>query len=197
MNRSEAGSLGGKFTAIIFRQQALDNYNTNPNYCKHCNNKIEVPDGAKIGPIRRKKFCDRSCAAKYNNKGRLKEFHKCKTCDNKVPKDSRTYCDVCVEDGKHVRKIKHIEDAKCLATIARYLRRTREHMCECCKNSEWNDKPIPLESHHIDGNGDNNKDSNLQLLCPNCHAQTDTFKNKNTGKGRHARRERYKDGKSY
>ena len=43
----------------------------------------------------------------------------------------------------------------------------------------WNGLPIPLELHHIDGNRNNHKFENLQLLCLNCHAQTDTFRAKN------------------
>ena len=31
------------------------------------------------------------------------------------------------------------------------------------------------EIHHIDGNHYNNEESNLQLLCPNCHSLTPTF----------------------
>ena len=56
----------------------------------------------------------------------------------------------------------------------------RGHQCECCKNTEWLGKKIPLEIHHIDGNNMNNTIENLQLLCPNCHAQTDNYRNKNT-----------------
>lgn len=47
----------------------------------------------------------------------------------------------------------------------------KEKECEICKNSYWMDEPIPLELHHIDGNHSNNKIDNLQILCPNCHAQ--------------------------
>jgi len=54
----------------------------------------------------------------------------------------------------------------------------REHRCEQCENTEWMGEPIPLELHHIDGNHNNNDLSNIQLLCPNCHAQTDNFSNK-------------------
>ena len=38
---------------------------------------------------------------------------------------------------------------------------------------------IPLQVHHIDGDCTNNKEENLQLLCPNCHSLTETFGNKN------------------
>lgn len=58
----------------------------------------------------------------------------------------------------------------------------KEHICECCKNTLWNNMPIPLEVHHKDGNKHNNNIENLQLLCPNCHALTDNYKGKNTYK---------------
>ena len=56
----------------------------------------------------------------------------------------------------------------------------RGRQCECCKNTEWRGQPIPLEVHHLDGNNLNNIIENLQLLCPNCHSQTENFRNKNT-----------------
>lgn len=58
----------------------------------------------------------------------------------------------------------------------------KEYVCECCLNTTWNNKPIPLEVHHMDGDKTNNDISNLQLLCPNCHALTDTYKGKNIKK---------------
>ena len=53
------------------------------------------------------------------------------------------------------------------------------YQCSCCGNTEWNNQPIPLELDHIDGKHDNNELSNLRLLCPNCHAQTHTYRGKN------------------
>ena len=41
-----------------------------------------------------------------------------------------------------------------------------------------------LQVHHIDGNGFNNELSNLQLLCPNCHSQTDTYAGRNINNGK-------------
>lgn len=52
----------------------------------------------------------------------------------------------------------------------------KQYQCECCGNTIWNDNPIPLELHHINGNHFDNRLENLQLLCCNCHAQTDTYK---------------------
>lgn len=58
----------------------------------------------------------------------------------------------------------------------------KEHKCECCKLSEWLDEPIPLELHHKDGNRFNNTIENFELLCPNCHAKTDSYRGKNCSK---------------
>ncbi len=53
------------------------------------------------------------------------------------------------------------------------------YICDCCKKTKWLDGLIPLELHHKDGNSINNNLSNLQLLCPNCHSQTDNYRSKN------------------
>lgn len=55
----------------------------------------------------------------------------------------------------------------------------KRHACEECEYTMWNNKPIPIELHHIDGDNDNNDLSNLKILCPNCHAQTANYKSKN------------------
>lgn len=55
----------------------------------------------------------------------------------------------------------------------------KEHMCEYCKRTSWNDGKIPLELHHRDGDRYNNVLDNIELLCPNCHALTDTYCGKN------------------
>ena len=71
------------------------------------------------------------------------------------------------------------------------------YKCAACGLSDWMGKEIALELDHIDGNSDNGHYTNLRLLCPNCHSQTHTFKAKNKGNGRHFRRERYAEGKSF
>lgn len=73
----------------------------------------------------------------------------------------------------------------------RYLEETFGRLCMKCNNTEWQGFPIPLEANHKDGNSSNNKLNNLELICPNCHAQTDNYKAKNMGNGRTKRRQQY------
>lgn len=59
----------------------------------------------------------------------------------------------------------------------------RERRCAGCGRDEWQGEPIPLELDHVDGDRWNNTLENLRLLCPNCHAQTPTYRGRNIGNG--------------
>lgn len=63
-----------------------------------------------------------------------------------------------------------------------FKEKLKEEKCEKCGNIIWNDMPIPLEVHHKDGNKENNQLDNLEILCPNCHAQTDSYRGRNCKK---------------
>jgi 5-methylcytosine-specific restriction endonuclease McrA len=51
--------------------------------------------------------------------------------------------------------------------------------CEICGISAWRGAPLSLALHHVNGDGRDNRLENLQLLCPNCHSQTDNFAGRN------------------
>ena len=77
--------------------------------------------------------------------------------------------------------------------IRRYLFEKYDNKCQICGWGEVNSftQTVPLEIHHIEGDYTNNKEENLQLLCPNCHSLTETHKSHNKN-GRKGRRKYYK-----
>lgn len=132
------------------------------------------------------KFCSSSCAARFNNRkfpkrSRSKnKLQDCLNCNKTLSGSQNKFCSIeC--SGEHLYKTKSIPKilkGNCTNVIAlkRYLRETRGDMCEICKCPPiHNGLPLVLQLDHKDGNSDNNKITNLRLVCPNCHTQTETF----------------------
>lgn len=220
MTASEAGKLGAIASLEAIREnkeKRIQKYLTSPALCKFCGNKMPYEK-------RHNKFCNHSCAASNNNLGikrnssskrfersanlndkdfeelkkQLKNKKKpnCLNCTQPLPAYHRKYCS---------NKCQSIFDMKKSISTGNYSARTAKkflmqengNKCKICSNEEWQGKPIPIELDHIDGDSTNNELNNLRLLCPNCHAQTSTYKGKNVGSGRAYRRQRYREGKSY
>lgn len=110
---AKRGSLGGQVTAIRLRQQALDAYYRIPNSCKRCGSVIEVPNGVKVTLVRKKVFCNRSCAVGHNNhvcpkrkrtwSDRPLRTFPCHKCGELVTSRDgrRKYCDACKTTVRH------------------------------------------------------------------------------------------------
>lgn len=55
-----------------------------------------------------------------------------------------------------------------------------EYKCAICGNTgEWMGHQLNLQLDHINGNNTDHRIENLRFLCPNCHAQTETYAGKN------------------
>lgn len=151
-------------------------------------------------------FCSQSCSAVFNNKKRgykseKVELNKKCVCGILI-KSNRKYCTIkCQAHEKTNKTFDKIESnnyfVKSNKQYKSYLIAKRGHRCEMCSFTEWGGKPILLILDHIDGNSDNFELENLRIICSNCDTLTPTYKNRNKGKGRFARRQRYRDGKSF
>jgi hypothetical protein len=91
------------------RKEAIERYYLNPNICLHCGRVIKIKEKEKAAIVREKKFCDRSCAAQYNNRKFPKKTAPseatCERCGKQVTLKRqktggyyfRKYCDACLK----------------------------------------------------------------------------------------------------
>jgi hypothetical protein len=116
----------------------------------------------------------------------------CLNCQGEL-KEGKFYCSVSC--NQQYRKKQYIErwlagnedgmrGEDSLSTIIReYMLIESQYKCSKCGWNEVNPhtNKVPLEIDHIDGDWRNNAKTNLQVLCPNCHALTATYKGANKG----------------
>ncbi len=55
----------------------------------------------------------------------------------------------------------------------------KENRCERCGISEWRGRPLSMQLHHVNGDRFDNRLENLELICANCHCQTDSWGGRN------------------
>lgn len=172
-------SLGGQTRAKQQRKKALEMYYSSPNYCLYCNSIIEVPPFVKVGIIRKKKFCNRSHAAKFNNKGRSRKKVKTERSSISIFNPIRFNHLLGVTKSNLFARYPAWQTARSMiAKHARYLffKFKDEKCCFVCGYSnhidvchivpvnQFRDNAFIFEINHLD---------NLVGLCPNHHWELD------------------------
>src|SRR5579862_1842826 len=176
---------------VLRHIEHLAHYNANPKQCLYCNIILDYKQ-------RQNDFCSRSCAAKRNNKLKNNtELSKNKCCLYCLKESSsiNIYCSrKCQSEHQYTQYIEQWKNNKITGLnslnvvtnpIKRYLREKYNDCCCLCGWAKPNKKTgkIPLVADHIDGNSYNNSEENLQLICPNCDAISETYCALNTGNG--------------
>lgn len=152
---------------------------------------------------RNRKFCCRSCSAKFNNNagkigiGSTKIHVPCPGCDQVVIQGRQIFCSLKCRKQHQIQQWEKglLVDSgwnRVPDPVRELLLKEAHHKCERCR---WHEPhPLtglpPLEIDHIDGDSTNHQRQNLRVLCPNCHALTPTFRRHNGSKGRRRKKER-------
>lgn len=160
-------------------------------------------------PTANPKFCSISCSAKYNNPrkpSRKKPLPPCKKCAQPTKDRHSIFCSQQrqVDFKIEARLERWLSTGALKAQMIRvgdpiraYILDDQNGHCALCPLTPiWNGKPLVFVLDHVDGNAEDNSRSNLRLVCPNCNSQLATFTSKNKN-GRHRRRQRYAEGRSY
>jgi hypothetical protein len=117
---------------------------------------------------------------RYHKTGRTKRTVQCAHCS----KDTHNgkFCSTdCSFRFKEASLLKRILDDSIVGTVAlkRYVLSLNPKCSLCPCTDEWNGLKLVLHLDHIDGDSDNDRLSNVRLLCPNCHSQTETYCSRN------------------
>jgi hypothetical protein len=143
------------------------------------------------------KYCSVVCRNQSSNARLNKSTDPCEDCNAQITKLSRTgRCSDCYSSFIRKNKISSWldgkwrggTDTKLSRTIRQYLLKEANYTCTrsgCGFNTPHPiDGESVLEVNHIDGNGANHKPSNLEVICPNHHALTESYRGRNVGNGR-------------
>lgn len=134
------------------------------------------------------KVCSYEIVCKFCSNSKGVKDPKAQFCSNKCQQDFQYHAFISRWKAGHENGVTGKTSTS--KHIKRYIREKYGDRCHRCG---WNEKhpadgKVPLEVEHIDGDYRNNSEENLDLLCPNCHSLTMTFRNRNKGKSTRDRR---------
>lgn len=159
--------------------------------CEYCNKDCDGMFGSG-------RFCDASCARGFSTRDKRDEINKKvsllmkgKPTPTLIPfkkgfdKNRRIFDD---KDRKKAVKVSKDKREKLYCVLKwsdlprfekyRRILKKQNEVCLWCGNNKWRDLKLVLEIDHINGIHKDEREENLRYLCPNCHSQTPTWKNK-------------------
>lgn len=158
--------------------------------CENCGFKHEGVYGSG-------RFCSLRCARAYATNCRREEINKkislaCRgkkypnrkkvswTQERRLRVGQKTREYVKQRQEENIRKTKELwSKGGCVgwSWARRFILEERGPKCEKCGyNKVLENERIAIEVHHMDGNRGNNTKNNLQILCLNCHFETNNFR---------------------
>ena len=186
---NEMRMVGARASADAQRRKAVSAYYKQPNYCQYCGHVIHVVGNERPSWTRKKKFCDRSCAASYNNSIAIKRPRRgtCLVCNTAIKSD-RKYCSKqCRTLHATVNPRAPYNSVKAVVAWRQRLKlRAIQYKGGRCQVCGYNRCTRALTFHHL---SPSEKDFNIGgstkawsrikaeldkciLLCANCHAET-------------------------
>lgn len=189
--RSLSSKKGGRYCSRECSQKALIKPAITCN-CEFCG---KVFFRKRLVKKSKHHYCSQFCAAKSSlrsgrgpKKKRI-EINNCDNCGTKINISNKRFCSLqCIADFRQKRLIEKWKSGEYKGwtgktiqltnSIRRYIFAKYDNKCHKCGWGETHPvtKRIPLEINHIDGNAENCREENLELLCPNCHSLTPNFR---------------------
>lgn len=149
--------------------------------CKKCENEFEPIKGLVS-------YCSLACrnSRSWTDADKLKKSISAKTSEKAIKQiaylKSKEIIDKITKTKREAHK-KHILKSNYTDLSFESLRYRilyeQNEKCNRCGLDEWMNTPLVLELEHKDGNHYNNERSNLEMLCPNCHSLTSTWRGRN------------------
>lgn len=131
-------------------------------------------------------YCCRKCANSriFSEASKtLKSIKSMAAFERLTEEDLKMRSSKITETAKDTRKLKlekHNFDNLSVVLKRERILSEQNNICNLCPQTlTWNGKPLKFQLDHISGNRKDETRSNLQMICPNCHSQTDTYGGKN------------------
>lgn len=98
MEKTYSGrAKGGLAASKVVKQKHINKYLENPNICEFCRKQILPKEGERAKDVRKKRFCNTSCATSYNNEKRLAAGW---VSPNRNPKNYCLVCGISIKNSK-------------------------------------------------------------------------------------------------